>query len=53
VELDAQGVDKALSVEHTSTFHAVNNIDHLYKDQGNMSEAEVMLLQALGGYKQQ
>ena len=44
-----QGREKALSAEHTSTLHTVNNLGNLYRDQGKLVEAEKMYMRALHG----
>jgi tetratricopeptide (TPR) repeat protein len=40
---------RALSVDHTSTLDTVNNLGNLYRDQGNLDEAEKMYQRALQG----
>lgn len=41
------GKEKALGPEHTSTLSTVNNLVHLYVDQGKLAEAEQMYQRAL------
>ena len=45
-----QGYENAWGQEHTSTLHAVNNLEHLYADRDKMAVAEVMYVRALRGY---
>jgi len=45
------GKEKALGPEHTSTLSTVNNLGHLYTDQGRLRDAEMMLSRALTGYE--
>jgi hypothetical protein len=39
-----QGKEKAWGAKHTSTLNTVNNLGNMYKNQGEMAEAEAMYL---------
>ena len=43
------GHEKALGPEHTSTLIMVHSLGLLYKDEGKLTEAEVMFQRALVG----
>jgi tetratricopeptide (TPR) repeat protein len=47
-----QGKEKAWGPEHRSTLDTVNNLGILYKDLGQLDEAEKMYQRALDGYAQ-
>jgi tetratricopeptide (TPR) repeat protein len=42
------GYEKALGRDHKSILSTVNNLGALYKDQGRLTEAELMLQRAIG-----
>ncbi|CAN9171029.1 unnamed protein product [Alternaria alternata] len=46
-----QGYEEAFEPNHTSTLQMVNNLDHLYADQGRLGKAEEMFERALQGYE--
>jgi tetratricopeptide (TPR) repeat protein len=41
------GFEKELGLEHTSTLSTVNSLALLYKDQGELAQAEAMYQQAI------
>jgi tetratricopeptide (TPR) repeat protein len=43
------GKEKALGRDHASILNTVNNLGLLYRDQGNLDEAEQMYIRALAG----
>ena len=45
------GYEKAWDPEHTSTLDTINNLSHLYSNQGKIKEIENMYLRALVGYE--
>ena len=45
------GYEIILGPEHTSTLQTVNNLAHLYADQGRLKDSEDLHIQALLGYQ--
>ena len=46
-----EGYEKAFGLNHISTLDTIYSLGILYKDQGNLEEAEVMYHRALEGYE--
>ena len=46
-----QGREKAIRLEHISTFDTVNSLGNLYVDHGQLDEAERMYQRVLQGYE--